>query len=95
METGEIDKIIKRYNDDPQEIMAIFMEIQKKKVIFPKKFLFIWLKTFNCLLHALSPGNFYEAFNLKPQGDHHNVCMGTACHVRGARKGYTKAIAGD
>jgi NADH-quinone oxidoreductase subunit E len=28
---------------------------------------------------------FYKAFSLKPKGKHVcNVCMGTACHVRGA-----------
>jgi len=28
---------------------------------------------------------FYKAFSLKPQGRHSvSVCMGTACHVRGA-----------
>jgi NADH-quinone oxidoreductase subunit E len=28
---------------------------------------------------------FYKAFSLKPKGRHHiSLCMGTACHVRGA-----------
>ncbi len=31
--------------------------------------------------------NFYKAFTLKPRGKHLlTVCMGTACHVRGAPK---------
>ncbi len=30
---------------------------------------------------------FYKAFSLKPRGDHLiTICMGTACHVRGAPK---------
>ena len=31
--------------------------------------------------------NFYKAFTLKPRGKHLlTVCMGTACHVRGASR---------
>ena len=30
---------------------------------------------------------FYQAFSLEPRGKHIiNVCLGTACHVRGAAK---------
>lgn len=86
METGEIDKIIKRYNDDPQEIMAIFMEIQKKEGYLSKEVLIYLAENLQLPLAQLYRlATFYEAFNLKPQGDHQvHVCMGTACHVRGA-----------
>jgi NADH-quinone oxidoreductase subunit E len=37
------------------------------------------------LLNIYSIANFYGAFSLRPQGKHTiQVCMGTACHVRGA-----------
>ncbi|MEA2004714.1 MAG: NAD(P)H-dependent oxidoreductase subunit E, partial [Acidobacteriota bacterium] len=30
---------------------------------------------------------FYKAFTLEPRGKHHiTICMGTACHIRGAPK---------
>ena len=33
-----------------------------------------------------SVATFYNAFSLVPKGEHHvAVCMGTACHVRGAQ----------
>ena len=35
--------------------------------------------------HLYGVATFYESFHLKPRGDHVcTVCMGTACHVRGA-----------
>jgi NADH-quinone oxidoreductase subunit E len=37
------------------------------------------------LSQAYSVATFYNAFSLKPKGKHClNVCMGTACHVRGS-----------
>lgn len=37
------------------------------------------------LIEVYRVANFYKAFSLKPRGKHVlTVCMGTACHVRGA-----------
>ncbi len=37
------------------------------------------------LIEVSRVANFYKAFSLKPRGRHViTVCMGTACHVRGA-----------
>jgi NADH-quinone oxidoreductase subunit E len=37
------------------------------------------------LIEVFRVANFYKAFTLKPRGKHLlTVCMGTACHVRGA-----------
>ena len=34
---------------------------------------------------------FYKSFTLEPKGEHEiSVCLGTACHVRGARNVYDK-----
>jgi len=39
------------------------------------------------LTHVLRLATFFKAFSLKPRGKHVcTVCMGTACHVRGASK---------
>jgi len=86
METREIDKIIACYDADPQEIMAMFMEIQDKEGYLPKSALsYLADKLHLRLAQLYRLATFYEAFNLKPQGDHQiHVCMGTACHVRGA-----------
>jgi NADH-quinone oxidoreductase subunit E len=37
------------------------------------------------LIDIISVASFYNAFSLEPKGEHQvTVCMGTACHVRGA-----------
>ncbi len=39
------------------------------------------------LIEVFRVANFYKAFTLKPRGRHLlTICMGTACHVRGAPK---------
>ena len=39
------------------------------------------------LIEVFRVANFYKAFTLQPRGEHLlTVCMGTACHVRGAPK---------
>jgi NADH-quinone oxidoreductase subunit E len=39
------------------------------------------------LSRVYSVATFFKAFSLKPRGRHGiHVCMGTACHVRGAEK---------
>jgi NADH-quinone oxidoreductase subunit E len=39
------------------------------------------------IIEVFRVANFYKAFTLKPRGKHLlTVCMGTACHVRGAPK---------
>jgi NADH:ubiquinone oxidoreductase subunit E len=39
------------------------------------------------LIEVFRVANFYKAFSLKPRGKHLvTICMGTACHVRGAPK---------
>ena len=39
------------------------------------------------LIEVYRVANFYKAFTLKPRGKHViTVCMGTACHVRGAHR---------
>jgi len=39
------------------------------------------------LTRVYSISTFYKAFSLKPRGKHLiNVCLGTACHVRGGMK---------
>lgn len=39
------------------------------------------------LTEVYGVATFYKSFSLKPRGRHHvKVCLGTACHVRGANR---------
>ena len=83
----------------PQEIPAPFRDVKDKSVLI-QMLLAIqrenhWLPTDALVWTSRKLGlpltqiyhvaTFYKAFSLKPQGRHSvSVCLGTACHVRGA-----------
>ena len=86
MYTEEIDEIIKRYKNPSGKILGILEDIQAKKSYLPRKDLEYISKKLKIPLASLySIATFYSFFNLKPVGEHIiTVCMGTACHVKGA-----------
>ncbi|RLE01454.1 MAG: NAD(P)H-dependent oxidoreductase subunit E [Candidatus Aminicenantes bacterium] len=68
--------------------MSILQDIQDEYHYLPKEALEIASKTLNIpLIDIIGVATFYRSFSLKPKGKHQIVvCMGTACHVRGAPK---------
>ncbi len=86
MEQAEISEIINRHQGDPSQIIAILHDIQAKERYLPEDSL---RKVATQLEMPVSQiyhiATFFKAFSLKPKGRHQcTVCMGTACHVRGA-----------
>jgi NADH:ubiquinone oxidoreductase subunit E len=50
-----------------------------------------WVGPFNIELEKFSWKAFYSRFSLKPKGKYNiQVCMGTACYVKGAEKNINK-----
>ncbi len=81
-----IDRVMEKYQGNPQEILEMLLDIQEEEKYLPKEAL-------SCLAEKLDIpvarlyriAKFYEALSLKPMGDCQvHVCTGTACHVRGA-----------
>ncbi|MFC1666617.1 NAD(P)H-dependent oxidoreductase subunit E [Candidatus Omnitrophota bacterium] len=70
------------------DVICMLQEIQNKHNYLPKKDLERITKKLNIpLSQTYSLATFYKAFSLKPRGKFLiSVCMGTACHVRGAEK---------
>jgi NADH-quinone oxidoreductase subunit E len=83
----------------PEEIPAPFRDIKDKSALIQmllaiqrenhwlSKDALVWVsrKLGVPLTQIYHLATFYKAFSLKPQGRHSvSVCMGTACHVRGA-----------
>jgi len=68
-------------------IIAILEEIQKKYGYLPEDALrTVAEKTGRSLVDLYGVATFYRSFSLKPRGKHLvSVCLGTACHVRGAQ----------
>lgn len=79
-------KILKKYDNDGNSIIQILQDIEVEYNYLPKEVLeFISKKLQLPLSKIYSIATFFAAFSLNPRGRHLvTVCMGTACHVRGA-----------
>ncbi len=88
MELETVIQIIEKYNGNHGGIISILQEIQTKYGYLPERELrVVSEKTGHSLVDIYGVATFYKHFSLKPKGKHRiSVCMGTACHVRGAPK---------
>jgi NADH:ubiquinone oxidoreductase subunit E len=86
MDFGIVDEIINKYKDPSGRILGILEDIQDVYNYLPKEVMFYVSRKLNVPLSSLySVATFYSFFNLEPVGEHLiSVCMGTACHVKGA-----------
>ena len=84
--TSEIDKIIDKYHGDKGSLIQILLDIQQKERWLSKDSLSrVSEKLSVPLTWVYHAATFYKAFSLEPRGRHTiTVCLGTACHVRGA-----------
>ena len=93
---AKVDQIIDGYGADKEALIQILLDIQHE---------FRWLSR-ETLLHTADrlglPMNqlynvttFYKHFSLVPQGRYAvSVCVGTACHVRGATRLLDRVVQG-
>ena len=82
----EVDKIVDRYDARITGSVDILQDIQSRYSYLPKEALAHVARRLEVpLSQVFSLATYYKAFSLKPRGKHLVVvCMGTACHVRGA-----------
>ena len=83
---SKVDEIIDRHSKDKSQLIQILLEIQREYNWLPKEAL-LWLseRLGVSINQIYQIATFYKAFSLVPRGRHLvRVCMGTACHVRGA-----------
>ncbi len=88
MNPSEIDSIIEHYEGRESAILAILQDIQAKEKYLPKEALEHVGERLHIPLNKIYRiATFYRAFSLTPRGRHEiHVCLGTACHVRGAQR---------
>ena len=78
------------YDNNPANLIAMLQEIQSrnKNRYLPRpelEALAASLKISVAKVYRIA--TFFKAFNLEPKGEHMvSLCVGTACHVRGADK---------
>ena len=84
----KVERILEKYNYNKGLLVSILQDIQVEFNYLPKDILGLVSKDLNVpLTQVYSVATFFKAFSLKKRGRHLvHVCLGTACHVRGAPK---------
>ena len=79
-------KIVKKHGGDKSALIAVLQDIQEAFNYLPKGA----MTTVSTMMEipasrVYEVATFYNAFSLNPRGEHIvKICVGTACHVRGA-----------
>jgi NADH-quinone oxidoreductase subunit E len=83
-----LQEIVERHGYNKNKLIAILQDIQAVYHYLPAEALKTLSKLLKIpLIDIISVATFYRAFSLTPKGRHvATVCLGTACHVRGAPK---------
>jgi NADH-quinone oxidoreductase subunit E len=81
-----VKSIIEKYGSDRSFVIPILQDIQREFNYLPREALEALSRNLGVPLSLVYHlATFYRAFSLNPKGKYRlNVCMGTACHVRGA-----------
>jgi len=88
MAEANVDQIVKKHKGEPGAILEVLQDLQNECRYLPEdalKQISEGLEVPLAKIYGLA--TFYSAFSLEPMGRHLiNVCVGTACHVRGISK---------
>ncbi len=85
---SKIAAIVKKYGADKGQLVSILQDIQTQEHYLPRESLDELAALMNIPISQIySVATFFKAFSLTPRGRHLiKVCLGTACHVRGAAR---------
>ena len=88
MNNDKIDGIIDKYEGKASAVIQALLEIQRENRWLPRDVLVKVSEKLGVPLNRIQHiVTFYKAFSLVPKGRHEiHICMGTACHVRGATR---------
>jgi len=88
MDIARVDQIIDHHRAEPSALIQILLEIQAEHHWLPREVMRRVAERLEVpATRVLHIATFYKAFSLVPKGRHQvHVCMGTACHVRGAQR---------
>jgi len=78
--------IVSKYGGNHDSLVSILQDIQSEYHYLPEETLRAVAGQLGLsLIQVYGVATFFKAFSLKPRGEHIvSVCLGTACHVRGA-----------
>jgi len=86
VDLNRLYKILKRYPKEESGLIMILQDVQAEFNYLPPEALKVVAKEIGVpKARVFGVATFYKAFSLERRGDEIiKVCMGTACHVRGA-----------
>ncbi len=87
MDITRVDQIIDKHNCETNSLIQVLLEVQSEKHWLSRQALERISERLDVPLSRIQHiASFYKAFSLVPKGRHEiHICMGTACHVRGAQ----------
>jgi len=87
-----LETILERYPPSPEHLISALQEVQAKFSYLSEEALAAVCDHLGVpLSQGWAVATFYKSFSLEPKGEHEiSVCLGTACHVRGAKNLYDK-----
>ena len=88
MDLTRVDVIIDQHNGDATALLAIMQDVQDVAHYLPREVVDHVAKRLSVpVARIYAMATFFGSFHLEPRGKHIcTVCMGTACHVRGAAR---------
>ena len=88
MDLARIDQIVDAHQGEASALIQILLQIQAENRWLPKEALGRVAERLEVSLARIRHiATFYKAFSLVPKGRHQvHLCVGTACHVRGAAR---------
>lgn len=86
MDEKALNEIIARYDAPEGRLLGILSEVQNREGYIPRDALGMIAEKLDVRLSQMySIVTFYSFFTMQPVGEHViTICMGTACHVKGA-----------
>lgn len=84
----KLDQIITNFKESGESLIALLQDLSREIGYLPEESLDYVSKQLDIPLGKLfSLATFYNSFRMEPLGKHHIcVCVGTACHVKGAQQ---------
>ena len=83
-----VGSTLEKWNNDSSCLISILLDIQDEFNYLPEEALTMVAENLDIpLINIYSVATFYKVFSLQPRGKYLiNVCLGTACHVRGGKR---------
>ena len=82
----KVKAIVDKYGGSHDSVISILQDVQSEYHYLPEGAMRAAATQLGLpLIQVCGVATFFKAFSLKPRGEHTvQVCLGTACHVRGA-----------